>query len=127
MKPAPLSRDEVSAVRRAVNLERHKSIPEKMVVQISAIPGVLAVRQEQHKSRLWVTYDVRHLNYLQLCLSIHDAEGVLASGFWRRWQRNWYSFQDQNLRDNFNHQPTCCSRAPTGSSSISRGKKHEKH
>lgn len=126
MKPTSLSRDEVTTVRRTITLARHESVPEKLASGLTAIPGVFSVSLEHHKTRLWVTYDIRHLTYLQLCQSIRDAGGVLASGRWYRWQRHWYSFQNQNLRDNFNHQPACCSRPPNGVSSTSKGVRHEK-
>lgn len=127
MKSTSFSPDEVTTFRRAIALAKHASVPEQLIPRLSALPGVMAVNRDKLKPRLWVTYDIRHLNYLQLCQSISDAGGKLATGRWSRWQRDWYNFQDQNLRDNLNHRPACCSKPPPGVAVTGKGGRDAKH
>lgn len=80
---------------------------------LRGIQGVDEVEQIAPQ-RLRVTYDVTHTGWATLRERLQAIGAYSQTGMLARWRDGWREFLEQNMRDNLNHKPACCSKAPVG-------------
>jgi hypothetical protein len=103
-----------TVVRRPFIYESERETARAALNKMSEVEGVLETELDKSKMRLWLTYDALKTDYSTLCSELTKAGVRLAARIWSRWRRDWYSFQDRNIRDNAGHRPACCSKPPPG-------------
>jgi len=88
-------------------VNRHKLIDE-----IDQLTGIEGVSYKDEENKIYLAYDASNL-----CLD--DIEDVIRrhgtdihDGWWTHAKQSFYKFVDQNIKDNAEHTPLCCSKPP---------------
>jgi hypothetical protein len=115
---AKTHRQGVSEANRVVrNLKLEKSPEPNLAAaaaEIDKLYGMDEVTLAQEGTSIRLAYDAS-------IVSIDDIEAILKKysvevghGWWNHFKEDHYRFVDQNVKDNAEHVPTCCSKMPPG-------------
>ncbi|MBF0357051.1 MAG: heavy-metal-associated domain-containing protein [Magnetococcales bacterium] len=85
---------------------------DAIVESISAIEGVTLVRTDWQKNRVTLTYDLKHINFLEIERLLTDIGHPPDDSFLSRLSRGWVLFKEKNQIDNLKHVGACCSKPP---------------
>ncbi|PCI63263.1 MAG: hypothetical protein COB35_01325 [Gammaproteobacteria bacterium] len=87
---------------------------EMMLKEIDQTFGVDSVSFADKENNLTVAYDASHfdIEHLEVVLPKYGFE--VAHQWWNNLKESYYKFTDQNIKDNAEHQPSCCHKPPTG-------------
>ncbi|RMG34926.1 MAG: cation transporter [Gammaproteobacteria bacterium] len=118
--------DEEAVVQRTFRIEPlSKAALDAACERLRALSGVYAVKVLQVGTNgIQVTYDARQLNAGQILEQL-AASGVRpADSLWQRVRMALLRLQDDNIRSNLAHKPSCCSRPPPGAGKGLGGPRH---
>lgn len=82
--------------------------------EVDAIMGVDMVSLNEDEAILNVAYDASKLNIDTIEAIVHKHGADIGHGWATRFKEGWYRFTDQNIRDNFHHEPWSCHKPPPG-------------
>ena len=85
-----------------------------LVEELDELPGVDGVWLNEEKGRLKIAYDASKHNIDEVIACINRHGASLKAGWWDRLKLDWQRQTDQNLKDNANYKPHCCSKDPSG-------------
>lgn len=83
--------------------------------------GVVLLELNIKKQRIVLKYDALTLNLDDILLDAKDCAIVTTFGWFSRWRLSMARQVEQNIRDNLNHVPHCCGKAPAKTSSKRSG------
>jgi len=76
--------------------------------------GVDNVSFDQKSSTLIVAYDALNFNLDGIAQITQKHGADIARDWWTHFKERYYKFTDQNIKDNAEYVPSCCSKPPTG-------------
>ncbi len=85
---------------------------EAIAQEIGQLLGVDTVTLNSETRRLDIAYDASQLSIEQVEEIVRKHGSDLDHSWWTHFKEGWYSFTDQNVRDNAKHEPWCCSKVP---------------
>lgn len=109
----------VNPNQNVLKIKLTDSISKSMSAALNDIDGVdkLELIPPQY---LRITYDVTKTTWMALREQL-QSQGVYShTGILMRWRDGWRDFLEQNMRDNLQHKPACCSKPPAGGGVRSR-------
>lgn len=68
----------------------------------------------QDNQQLRITYDVTRTGWNQIRHLLHTGGIYSEHGMLARLREGFRNFKEQNIRDNLNYKPACCSKPPAG-------------
>lgn len=74
--------------------------------------GIEFLQVEWKKQKVLVHYDALQLSLTDIVGGLKDAQMQLKDGLFCRWRLHLARQVEQNIRDNLNHVPHCCGKAP---------------
>lgn len=93
--------------------------------RLLTLPGIRAVKAlEERRDKLQITYDVRQLDMAQILAHLEDSGVRPVDSLWQRMRLALLRLQDDNIRSNLTHKPSCCSRPPPGAGKGLGGHRH---
>lgn len=103
-------------VTRQVKLEHIDAYHlSPLLGKLEKLYGVETVLFDKAGKRLTVSYDASHCQFHFIKRMIESHNFTLARDWWSCLTASYYSFVDQNIKDNANHEPICCNKPPSGS------------
>ncbi len=104
---------EANLVVRKLKLESY--IQESLTQAINEIDqlyGIDKVLFETVSEELELAYDASRLDIDAIERILKDNRVEVSHDWWTRFKEGYYRFVDQNVKDNANSQPHCCSKIP---------------
>jgi len=86
----------------------------KMMLAVDQSFGVDKVSYDEQEQTLNVAYDASHFSVEQLEDILDSYNFSVAHDWWTKTKESYYKFTDQNIKDNSEHQPSCCHKPPAG-------------
>lgn len=93
------------------NNENNMSV---LLAEIDQSFGVDNVSFNENSKILTVAYDASHFDVERLEIILEKYSYKIASSWWNHLKESYYKFTDQNIKDNAEHQPSCCHKPPAG-------------
>jgi len=93
-----------------ISEEQHNTV--MMLKEIDQSFGVDNVSLANKDKNLTLAYDASHfdIEHLEIILPKYGFE--VAHQWWNNLKESYYKFTDQNIKDNAEHQPSCCHKPP---------------
>jgi len=86
---------------------------EKIRSEIDAMISVDGVWIDLEKSIIKIAYDASRHGIDEMLEVIQKHGADVSPDWWNQWKLSWDRDTDQNIKDNANHEPHCCSKMPT--------------
>jgi len=107
--------NEVNLVERRLKLAQGEQADIMLfLAEINEILGVDKVHYDEYSQQLFIAYDATHCSLVTIEKIMENYDIDWANTWWNRVKQSYYKFVDQNLKDNANHQATCCHQVPPG-------------
>lgn len=74
--------------------------------------GIAFLQVDWKKQRILVHYDALVMSLTEILEGLEEANIPLNKGLFHRWRLHLARQVEQNIRDNLNHVPHCCGKAP---------------
>jgi len=105
--------EEINLVVRNLKLcDVNNDNKRPMLDEIDSVLGVDAVSFYQEKNTLHLAYDATHVNLDCIEVIIKKHVIKLHNNWWSRIKNGYYRFVDQNVKENAQHKPLSCHKAP---------------
>lgn len=104
---------EANLVVRRLKIEAY--IQESLTQAINEIDqlyGIDGVSFEKDSKELQLAYDASRLDIDAIERILKDNRVEVSQDWWTLLKEGYYRFVDQNVKDNANSQPHCCSKIP---------------
>tara|TARA_R110000787_G_scaffold261314_2_gene366618 strand:- start:698 stop:1069 length:372 start_codon:yes stop_codon:yes gene_type:complete len=105
------------------NLRLSKVTDENIDALISAIDhlfGLDEVAFNRKQQTIHLAYDGANLNLDGIESVIRDHGADIHNDWWTHTKEGYYKYCDQNVKDNFDHQPSSCHNTPANSTKRKR-------
>lgn len=91
-----------------------------LIEEIDQLFGLDEVSFNQREKIIHLAYDAANLNLdgIEVVIKKHGVE--IHDDWWTHTKEGYYKFCDQNVKDNFEHEPWSCHKTPPG-----KGRKHK--
>lgn len=85
-----------------------------ILAEIDKQYGIDKVSFDNDSNVLTFAYDASHFDVEHLEVIIEKQGYKVADSWWNHVKESYYKFTDQNIKDNAEHQPSCCHKPPVG-------------
>jgi len=104
---------EVDLVVRHLKLESfEEKLLQQALTQIDQLYGIDDVSFDKSSAVLNLAYDASRINIDQIEKLLVEHQITISHDWWTQFKEGYYRFVDKNIKDNANHQPTCCNKVP---------------
>lgn len=106
-------------VNRRLNIEGlDKALIDPLVAQLNLLAEVDEVSILMHRERIVMNIDydasVRSDPLEDINQALAEIGARIADDWWTRFKQRYYRVTDQNIYDNARHEPSRCSKTPSG-------------
>lgn len=85
-----------------------------IIAEINTTFGVDAVSYNKNDKMLHLAYDATNVNLDGIEDILRKQGADVSDSWWNHIKEDYYKFVDQNVKDNANHKPWSCHKAPPG-------------
>jgi hypothetical protein len=85
---------------------------EKIQSEIDGMISVDGVWTDLKKQTIKLAYDASHHNIGEMINIIEKHGAEISKDWWTRLKLGWAEDTDNNVKENANHEPHCCSKMP---------------